>query len=212
MSVTQSPQKRLLTICGPALAIVLAYHFALDRPLKVTLEAERAKLRKLETAVGRKANLELSKTKLMAAQAEIELLASQLQDIEQSGSRLVSRRDDLRSELLESRSPALVMAETLVLLSRHDLECIDSGPVIYDRDATVSASLKPVADMLGAARVGELPGRREMRITFRGRFQDVQTALQEMQVAPLGIFTVSLEMEVSDEPYDRHIWILTIAV
>jgi len=191
---------------------VLAYHLAFYRPLQVALQAERTKLNKIEAAVARKANLEVSKTKLTAAQAEIELLASQLEAVKQSGLHLVSRRVDLRSELLESRSPALVMAEALSLLSRHDLECIDSGPVVIDREAALSASLKPVADMLGGSQAGEIPGRREMRITIRGRFQDVQTALQEMQVAPLGIFTVSLEMDVSDETYDRHIWILTIAV
>ena len=48
--------------------------------------------------------------------------------------------------------------------------------------------LRPVADMLGGPQTTNTSVRREMQITLRGRFQDVQAALQEMQVAPLGIF------------------------
>ncbi len=212
MSSALSNRKRNISIVAPALAIFFAYHVAFYRPLQVKLQAEIEKLSKIESAVARKVNLESSKTKLAAAQAEIALLTSQLDVVNVSSSHLVSRRDDLRSELIDSRLPATVMTETLALLNRHALECLDSGPVVTDRDAAFSPALKPVADMLGGAPKGESPGRREMRIRLRGRFQDIQSALQEMQVAPLGIFTVSLEMEVSDEHTNQHIWILTVAV
>ena len=125
MSATPSPRHRLLSIVGPALGVLLAYHLAFYRPLKASLQAERTKLNKIEATMARKINLEANKAKLAAAQAELDLLASQLESVKQSGSHLVSRRDDMRIELLESRSPALVMAEALSLLSRHDLECID---------------------------------------------------------------------------------------
>lgn len=212
MIAALSTRKRIISIAAPAFAILIAYQLAFYRPLRVKLQAQREKLSKIETALARKVSLELSKSKLAAAQSEIALLTSQLDLIKASGSVLVSRRDDLRSELIDSRLPASVMTETLALLSRHGLECLDSGPIVTDRDATVSPALKPVADMLGGLPKGESLGRREMRIRLRGRFQDIQSALQEMQVAPLGIFTVSLEMEVSDEHNDQHTWILIIAV
>ncbi len=213
MSDAAPLRTRILSICGPALAIILVYHIVFYRPLQVRLNAERAKLKKIESSFARKANLEVVQAKLAAAQAEIISLTEQLEQAHQASSRLVSRRDLLRREYLDSRSPASAMAETLSLLRRYHLECIDSGPVVADTSNNVSESLKPVAELLGKVEAeSQDENRREMRIRFRGRFQDVQSALQEMQVAPLGIFVVSLEMEVSDAHTDQRIWTLTIAV
>jgi hypothetical protein len=179
------------------------------------LVAERTKLHKLETASARRAQAESLTEKLAKAEAEIRILNEQIHDSKQIGSHLVSRRADLRSEYLQSSSPAFAMAETLALLNQHGLECLHSSPVAEQNNSTpLAESLKPVAVLLGEAANSNaaLLNRREMRMTLRGRFQDVQSALREIQAAPLGIFTVSLEMEDSDARTDVRIWILTIAV
>ena len=213
MSATPLMRNRIMSICGPAFGILLVYHIAFYRPLQVALRAERAKLSKIEASLARKATLEQNQAKLADAQLKIESLNQKLAEAAQTGTHLVARRDDLRNEFLRSRSPAMAMAETLALLSRYHLECLDSGPVVADNSDAVSESLQPVADLLGGSDTKkEFAGRREIKIKLRGRFQDVQSALSEMQVAPLGIFTVSLEMEVSDAYSDQRIWILTIAV
>jgi hypothetical protein len=173
------------------------------------------KLDKMEVAAARRSNSQLNAEKLTAAIANIRSLNEELNDSKQTGSLLVSRRENLRSKFLQSTSPALVMAETLALFSQHGLECIDSSPVAaQDRSDSLSESLKPVALLLGGATSDDADSfdRREMRVTLRGRFQDMQSALREIQAAPLGIFTVSLEMDNSDVHTDRRIWILTIAV
>ncbi len=206
-------RNRILSICGPALAIVLVYHIVFYRPLQLTLNVERAKLKKIETSLARKTKLEAVQAKLAVAQSEIVSLTEQLEQAHQASSRLVSRRDVMRREYLDSRTPATTMAETLSLLRRYHLECIDSGPGAADKSNNLSESLQPVAEMLGKVESeSQDASRREIKIRFRGRFQDVQSALQEMQVAPLGIFVVSLEMEVSDAHTDQRIWTLTIAV
>ena len=213
MSTDNTLRRRILAVSGPALAIVLVYHLTFYRPLQVALKLERAKLSKIEASIARKSSWEENQIKLAAAEKQIGQLNEELAEAVRSGSHLVSRRDDLRSNYLRSRSPAMVMAETLTLLNRHNLECIDSGPVSVDHDK-ISEALKPVAELLGGVAPAEssLADRREMKIKLRGRFQDMQSALSEMQVAPLSIFTVSLEMEVSDAYSDQRIWILTIAV
>jgi len=215
MSPRQALQKRILSICGPALGIVLAYNFAFYGPLQRSLKAERTKLYKMEIAGARKSNSQLIAEKLAKAEADVQSLNEQISDGKQIGSHLVSRRADLRSEFLQSTSPAIAMAETLSLLSQHNLQCVNSSPVLaQDHSAPLSESLKPVAMLLSDAtsNIGDSLGRREMRVTLRGRFQDMQSALREMQAAPLGVFTVSLEMEDSDAHTDIRIWILTIAV
>jgi len=219
MSAIPSLRKRLLTLCGPALGIVLAYYSAFHSPLQRKLKPELTKLEKLEkleAVSARRPTLESNAEKLAAAQAEVRALNGKLQVSQQIGSHLVTRRADLRSELLRSTSPAMVMSQTLVLLGRHGLECIDSSPVAVSAQsvANISDSLKPVAELLGGAGGGNRDGidRREMRVTLRGRFQDIQSALHEMQDASLGVFMVSLEMVNSEVHTDHRIWILTISV
>ena len=221
MSPSQSLRKRIFTIGGPALGVLLTYNFVFYGPLQRTLRSERSKLHKIQIASARSVNTQLNAQKLASLEGEIQSLNKQISDSKQNGSHLVALRAEMRSEFLQSTSPAMVMAKTLSLLSQHNLECIDSSPVVVqDHSASVSAALKPVAALLmpPAEPSGKTSDnvdsidRREMRITLRGRFQDVQSALREMQAAPLGIFTVSLEMEDSNVRTDTRIWILTIAV
>ncbi|MDX1925589.1 MAG: hypothetical protein SFV81_03670 [Pirellulaceae bacterium] len=215
MSPQPTSPKRFASVAGPALGIAIAYYFVFHSPLQRSLLAERTKLHKLETASARRAQAESLTEKLAKAESDIRLLNEQISESKEIGSHLVTRRADLRSEFLQSSSPALVMAETLALLKQHGLECLHSSPVAEQNNtAPLAESLKPVAVLLGdAANSGaESLNRREMRMTLRGRFQDVQSALREIQAAPLGIFTVSLEMEDSDARTDVRIWILTIAV
>ena len=215
MSQLPPIQKRIISICGPALGIVIAYSFLFYGPLQRSLKAELTKLHKLESASARRASIESLAEKLAKAEAEVRLLNEQINEAKQIGSHLVARRTDLRSEYLLSNSPAIAMAETLALLKKHGLDCVNSSPATGQiSGASLAEALEPVAALLGEAanKSAESFNRREMRITLRGRFQDVQSALREMQAAPLGIFTVSLEMEDSDAHTDVRIWILTIAV
>ncbi len=215
MSPRPTLQKRIFAVCGPALGVVLAYNFAFYGPLQRSLRAERTKLHKMEVAAARRPNTQLLAEKLAKAEANVQSLTQQISEAKQVGSHLVSRRDDLRSEFLQSNSPASAMAETISLLSQHGLQCINSSPVAaQNSNAPFSNSLKPVAVLLGEATSPntDMLDRREMRVTLRGRFQDIQSALREIQAAPLGVFTVSLEMEDSDAHSDIRIWILTIAV
>lgn len=215
MSPRPSLRKRILSICGPALGVVLAYNFAIYGPLQRHLKAERTKLHKLEVAGARRSNSLWIAEKLSHAEAAIQSMNEQIGDAKETGCQLVSRRADLRKEFLQSFSPAIVMAETLSLLSQYGLECIDSSPVaVQVQSAPIAESLKPVAVLLGEAGSEDANsfGRREIRLTLRGRFKDMQSALREIQAAPLGIFTVSLEMDDSDVNTDIRIWILTIAV
>ena len=215
MNPRQSLRKRIVSICGPALGVVLAYSFAFYGPLQRNLTAGQTKLHKMEIVVARQLNSKSIAEKLSTAEAEIQSLNEQIGDSKENGSHLVSRRADLRSEFLQSTSPAMVMAETLSLLSKYGLECIDSSPVAVQGESTpLSESLKPVAVLLGEAGSDDAGSfaRSEMRLTLRGRFQDMQSALREIQAAPRGIFTVSLEMEDSDAHTVIRTWILTIAV
>ena len=215
MSPRKSLRKRIFSIYGPALGVVLAYNFAFYGPLQRTLKVERTKLHKLEAAGARRSNSQLIEAKLTKTEADIQSFTEQLSVAKLIRTHLVSRRAHLTSEFLQSTSPAMAMAETLSLLSQHGLECIDSSPVAaHNHTAQRSEALKPVAALLGEITSGDTDSlaRREMRVTLRGRFQDIQSALREIQAAPLGIFTVSLEMEDSDAHTDIRIWILTIAV
>ena len=215
MSPRVSLRKRMFAIGGPALSVLLAYSVAFYGPLQRTLKAERTKLHKMEIVGARRSNPQPLAEKLAETEAAIQSLNEQLSDSKKTGSHLVSRRTNLRHEFLHSTSPALLMVETLALLNRHGLECTSSSPVAdQDHSATFSESLKPIDMLLGGAASDETDSldRREMRVTLRGRFQDIQSALCEIQAAPLGIFTVSLEMEDSDVHTDIRIWILTIAV
>ena len=215
MSVRPTLRQRICSIGGPALMVLLAYYFALHGPLQRSLKTERTKLHKLELAGARRANSQLLTEKLAVTEADLQPLNEQLSESQKTGSHLVSRRADLRNEFLHSISPAMLMADTLALLSHHGLECIDSTAVAaQDHSVPLSESLKPVAMLLGEAASDDIDSsaRREMRVTLRGRFQDVQSALREMQAAPLGVFTVSLEMEDSDVHTAIRTWILTIAV
>lgn len=215
MSPRPSLQKRMFSIIGPALGVIVVYNFIFYAPLQRVLKAERVKLRKLEVSSSRRPTAQTLAEKLAKVEGEVKSLNQQITESKSVGSHLVSRRADLRTEFLQSNSPATVMAETLSLLSQHGLQCVNTSPSpAQDHSAAISESLKPVALLLGETNSPTVDSidRREMRITLRGRFQDIQSALREIQAAPLGIFTVSLEMEDSDAHSDIHTWILTIAV
>jgi type II secretory pathway component PulM len=215
MSPRLTSHKRILSICGPALCIALVYYFSLCSPLLRSLKAERTKLHKLEAASSRRANSESLAEKLAGAEADVRRLNEQINEAKLTGTHLVARRADLRSQHLQSNSPAMAVAETLLLLNQHGLECVSTSSVTdQTSSAPLTDSLKPVAVLLGETtnHTVESINRREMRIGLRGRFQDMQSALRELLAAPLGIFTVSLEMEDSSVHTDIRMWILTIAV
>ena len=214
MSIKSTFGQRMLRHGGPVVGIVVLYLVVFALPLRRSLNERQAKLHKLEESVRQRASDHLARTQRMTAlEAEQRALVSELETHKKSGAHLVTQRDDRKHQLFSTTSPAAMLARTLELLGRHRLECLDSS--ILAR-ATKSQSdplesLKPVADLLGV-NPGEESGRRQVRITLTGRFQDLQNAVREIQRELSGAFIVSLEMEASDAHTTRQLWNLTISV
>lgn len=213
MNSPQSLRQKAAVFAAPILVVAIGYALVFQRPLARELSQHLAKQHKLEEVARRsKAEMAESGQRLSALQVEERRLALELEDAKKTGARLVTQRSDRRAELFRTTSPASLVSQALEVLARHELECLDSSPIVAPAASADSLeALKPVADLLGAT--GDQDScRRQVRIKLVGRFQDMQAAVRDMQAALPDIFTVSLEMEAADGRTDRRVWILTISV
>jgi hypothetical protein len=214
MSTKSTFGQRMFRYGGPVFGIVVLYLVVFALPLRRSLNERLAKHHKLEELVRQRAPDHAARTRRLAAlEAEQSSLVGELETHKKSGAHLVTQRDDRKHQLFSTTSPAALLARTLELLGRHRLECLDSSILARATKAQGDPleSLKPVADLLGV-NPGEESGRRQVRITLTGRFQDLQNAVHEIQRELSGAFIVSLEMEPSEAHTMRQLWILTLSV
>lgn len=198
---------------APIAVIVITYAVVFQTPLERQLAQRVTKLHKLEEVFERrKAKSAVETERLAELRAAERALTHELENSKQVGAKLVTQRAYRRAELFHTTSPASLVAQTLELLARHELECLDSSPAAPTASSAASLeALGPIAELLGGTKDQEAC-RREVRIKLAGRFEDIQASVREIHAALPDIFIVSLEMEVADGHTDRRTWLLTISV
>ncbi|MCC6511796.1 MAG: hypothetical protein IT423_22030 [Pirellulaceae bacterium] len=212
----------------PLLGLGLAYYTLLDLPLSHQITEQLAKRAKLiEQAERGQATHTVAATQLSAVTRELRELTDELDLAKKRGARLVTERADLRTELRGTQSPASQLSATLELLSRHGLQCLESAPAAMapragsnthtsnsnanKPPAIYPESIQSLVEPAGQDADHNGP-RRAVRVTLRGRFEDVRNAINEMQAELACVYIVSLEMETSDDHEGSPTWILTILV
>lgn len=216
-TVPHAARQKFSRILAPAVAIVVLYALVLYMPLRRELNERLSKLHKLEEVARHRAATQAPNQKQLAAlEAEIRSLDGELNAARAMGAHLVTRRDDRREQVFATQSPASRLAETLRLLDRHGLVCLDS--TIAERAAKADdeslKALSPVASLLGAT-PGQDGGRREVRLTLSGNFARFHRAIEALGRELRGVFILSLEMQPPASPLQPdgdHIWILSISV
>jgi hypothetical protein len=199
---------------APLLVIGIVYLFAFHLPGSRLLTQRLAKQHKLSELIHRReSDPEMSTERLAALQAEERSLDDELASAKQSGARLVTRRADCTAEFLSTTSPASLLSQALDSFEQHGLECVDTQPATEQANAPANSQdpLKSVAELLGQPS-SEATRRREVRLTLRGRFDDMRRAIRELPTALPCVYIVSLEMEAAADESGQHIWTVTILV
>lgn len=221
-------RQNLRSIGLPLLGLGLAYYTLIDLPLSHQITEKSAKHAKLlEQAERGQATHTVAASQLSAVTRELRELTVELDQAKERGARLVTERADLRMELRGTQSPASQLSATLELLGRHSLQCLECAPAAMAPRADSKAhasnsnankpsaiypeSMQSLVEPTGQDSDHSGP-RRAVRVTLRGRFEDVRNAINEMQAALACVYIVSLEMETSDDQEGSPTWILTILV
>lgn len=198
-------------LLGPSLAVGLCYGIVVHRPLHRSVQQERAKLQRLQSIAGR-SNVG-TQPSLAELQAETKELQERLEATRQFSSHLVSKRADLRAEWLSSTTPASELARLLERVEKAGLSCIACEPLTAQDSgaSTRSSSLQAMAEQLGAS-PSDLARRREVKITLRGRFDELQQFLRQLKSEPLGLYITALDMAAGESDTRLRSWVLTISV
>lgn len=208
-----TPRRQIVSVIGPALCVIVIYGTFSRPSITSKYSAERAKLAKLESTLARRGASDQGESKLARANEQLATLSEQLRLEQEQETHLVSRRSDLLGSYLHSDSPAATLSHLVSLLERNGLQCLECSSLENEKSRGQASSLKPVAELIdGTDKLDVTNPRREFRIVLRGRFAEMQSAMREIQVAPLGIFTLALEMDDSNVHTEVRRWILVIAI
>ncbi len=208
-----TPRRQFVSVIGPALCVIVIYGTFLRPSITSKYSAERAKLVKLESTLARRGTNDRGDSKLALANEQLATLSEQLRLEQEQETHLVSRRSDLVDNYLHSEAPAATLSHLVSLLERNGLQCLECASLENEKSHGQASSLKPVAELLDSTDKSNVTNpRREFRIVLRGRFAAMQSAMREIQVAPLGILTIALEMDDSDVHTEVRKWILVIAI
>lgn len=213
-STTMRPSPILML--APLAFVLLAYNYASNIPQQRELSARRATLNKLETSAGevRHQHSHVMADLAKARQQEKEL-REQLAEARSREAQLIADRSHQLAELFRPAQPAASITQTLSLLERHQLICLDKRAAGASRGvntATTHEVLKPIADLLGGApKQGST--RSEYRIKLSGRYADLRRALHELLETQSDVMPLAIEMEAPEDlRTDRRTWILTLLV
>jgi len=140
-------------------------------------------------------------------------LEHELESLRANGAQLVTTREARRSAILRSQTPALVLSETLLLLQRNQLTCLQSTSLASSTQAETELpqTLKPIVELLGGLPTGGKQ-RCEVRISLLGSFANMRAAIHEINSKLPGVMIVGVEMHSSTLQSDDRLWTLIILV
>jgi hypothetical protein len=143
-------------------------------------------------------------------QSEQAKIAQDCETLKQQLDSITARRAQWLRDSLSSGSPAKAVASTLELLRRNNLVCVDSGLIAsptQKEERFVSVQSKK-----SSASTNPSDGRlkTKYRIRLQGRFQDIRTALRQLQEEQPSVLLVSIDMDASDPISNQRNWTLVL--
>lgn len=213
MSSANPVKSKQLTWLVP-LGVVMLYTGVVHWPIARAWSTREDKRSKYAEVLRRRAeDASQATTSLDNERSTVLQLEKELESLRSMGAQLVTTREARRSSILRSQTPALVLSETLLLLQRNQLTCLQSSSLASSTQAETELplTLKPIVELLGGLPTGGKQ-RCEVRISLLGRFVNMRAAIHEINAKLPGVMIVGVEMHSSTlQTEDRH-WTLIILV
>jgi len=224
MSQPKAEPPSKIVMLAPFAAVLIVYGYLFHSPRQSELQAAKRRFNTLASAQ-QQTERELRDTLIAAAQVKRELrdVESQLQTLRSEEAAVTASRDQLRKQLNRPSRPAGTMQRVTHLMEANRLRVLASQPESGPANRATEV-LKPVLDLLGETKprgnradLERIGGREVYRLTLRGRFQDLRSALASLavqleHVLPLSLQLEPLELESAETRQAERIWTLTILV
>ena len=217
---TEEPSK--IVMLAPVALVLIVYSFLVHMPQQTKLQAVQDRYDKL-VAGQHDVEHELQDAQMAIARTKRELrkIEPELADLRLHESELLTSRNRLRMQATAPSWPAATMQRVTSLMERHRLDVLESQPETA-ANGQAEKVIQPLVDLLVDTRPNtqnkiELDGREIYRLKVRGRFQDLQSALNSLsrqlkQVLPLSLQMEVLELESKEIRQPERVWTLTILV
>ena len=234
MSQKQPQSPSLIVMLAPVAIVLVVYSFAFYSPQQAKLRSAQTRFNALsETHHQTEHEITDLRIELGQLKKQMREVDAQLDEHQQVQGELSARRDQMRHELESHSLPAATMQSVTRLMEAHQLRVIESQ---QDPGAASQAEriLKSVRDLL---KEDPIPGKsdhsahhhtttgsqhkhftREVyKLKVRGRFQDLQAALETLatqleHVLPLSLQMEPMELNSSEARQSQRNWTLTIMV
>lgn len=213
MSTSNRVKSKQLTWLVP-LGVVMLYTGVVHWPIASVWSQREDKRAKYAEALRRRSEdpSQVSMTLDNERQTVLQL-EQELESLRSMGAQLVSTREARRSSILRSQTPALVLSETLLLLQRNHLTCLQSTSLASSTqvESELPLTLKPIVELLGGLPTGG-KHRCEVRISLLGSFANMRAAIHEINTKLPGVMIAGVEMHSSTLQTDDRHWTLIILV
>ena len=227
MTQKQTEQPSKIIMLAPIALVLAVYSFAFYAPQQSELRGAQSQYESLAES-HHETEHQITDIRLKSGRVKKEMrdLNSQIEELEKQRTELVSRRFQMRHQLESHSLPAATMQRVTRLMETHQLRVLESQP---DSSAAsqVDQTLKLVRNLLkdeSPAKSNSLSHhshthftREVYKLTVRGRFHDLQAALESLgdqldHVLPLSLQMEPLELNSSEARQSARIWTLTILV
>jgi len=198
--------RRILILAGPSLLALGLYLIVFRLPNLHENRQYQAKFNKLAAKASR-IDFQAHSIKLAGLRAEFQRLSEVLESGDLSLSRLVAQ-PSASGEPTRANPPAATLADLLISLSRHHLQCVATTPVSTGKDRPGDVSTDPTHQPAYAPKVND---RCQVDIKIHGSYQAMRAALRELKTFTPSLQLITLEMAQAESTPDRF-WSLTVVL
>ena len=224
MSKRSTEQPSKIVMLAPVALVLIVYGFLILMPQQSELQTKQERLDKLvEGQHDLEHELQDTRMRSVSLNKELRETDLQLKELKQQESELLAQRDRMRRQTVQPSRPAETMQRVTQLMEQHRLQVMESQPENDSGDRAAKV-LGPLLNLLSdtstqtnQSNASIMDGREVYRLTVRGRFQDLQSALSALTeqldyVLPLSLQMESLDLESEETQLPERVWTLTIVV
>lgn len=229
MTQTQPEQPSKITMLAPMALVLAVYSFMFFSPQQSKLSSAQARFEDLsETHHDTEHEITNTQRETAGIRRDLRELDSKIGDLREQRTEIATKRFRMLHQLESHSLPAAKMQIVTRLMKTHRLSVIESQK---DSGAASQAEkvLKSVRDLLQDdtsstksasyhSKATHTHFAREVyKLKVRGRFQDLQAALESLaeqgqQMLPLSLQMESMELDSTEARQSQRIWTLTIMV
>ena len=210
---------------APAALVLIVFSFLIYTPQQSELQSLQSRYYKLLAAQHETEHGLLdTQTALVKVKKELRDIKPNLDELRIQEGELLASRIHLRRRVVRPSWPAATMQRLNSLMEQHQLDVLESQSEAASPERARKI-IQPFLNLLvdspqeksNIAKSADMEGREIYRLKVRGRFKDLQSALNSLSVRLEDVLPLSLQMEVLELESEeirqpKRVWTLTILV